>query len=169
MRPYPAGWRDASMPTMANLSFVAAGFIVAFAIGAFGFRTWVFFSWPRTNGLVTSSDVATQLSDNGTVMCSAVESVHYFVDGQSRTTESGGNTFTSNCKKVEERVTAARGQNRIVSFNKSFGTVYLNPGWTVSFYGIPILLTSIAAAVAVFGWIQLKIYGWMVRRKIQLP
>ena len=169
MRIFPEGTRDAMEPTGQAL-IIIAGCILVIAASAFGFKTWILYSWSRVNGTVVSSRVATETSDEGVRTCSVVESVQYAVDGHEKVIETGGHSFTSNCKEIEAKVAAAPGQIRAVAYNKRApGATYINPGFTFDFYWVAVILTLMAGVFGFGGWTQIRVYRWMVKREIDLP
>jgi len=169
MRIFPEGARDWLEPSGKAIVILAAC-MLAIAASAFVFKTWILYSWSRTNGTVVNSHVATTASDDGTTMCSAVESVQFVVDGQQKVVDSGGHTFTDNCKEIEARVATVRGQKRTVIYNRRApGATYVNPGFNLEFYLVAFVLTCMAGAFAFAGWVAIKVGRWMVRRNINLP
>jgi hypothetical protein len=114
--------------------------------------------------------VSKRQSDDGATLCSAVESVHYVVDGRDLSIENGGHSFTSDCDSVRAAVAAAPGQSRIVTFNKRApGAIYVNPGFNIEFYLVAFILTCMAGGFAFAGWGAIKVGCWMARRGIELP
>ena len=169
MRIFPAGTRDAMEP-VGQAMIILAACMLLIAIVVFGFKSWILYSWPRVDGIVISSHVETMTSDDGALMCSAVELVQYAVDGQQKVIQTGGPSFTSDCKAIEARVAAGRGQSRIVVYNRHApGATYVNPGFTIEFYLIAVVLTFLAGAFGLAGWIGIKVYRWTVKRDIDLP
>lgn len=169
MRIFPEGARDWLEP-VGRTFIILAWCMLAIGASAFAFKTWVFYAWPRTNGVVVSSRVETSQSDDGITTCSAVESVHYVVNGRDLSIESGGHSFTSDCASVRAAVTAAPGQSRIVAFNKRApGATYVNAGFNIEFYLWAFVLTCMAGAFAFAGWMAIKVGLWMVKRAINLP
>ncbi len=167
MRIFPEGTRDAMEPTGQAMIIIAACMLLI-GIGAFGFKTWVLYSWPRVNGTVINSRVDMMYSDNGTPICSAA--VQYAVDGQQRIIQNGGHSFTGDCKEIKARVAAAQGQSRTIVFNKRApGATYVNPGFTIEFYLFAVVLTFLAVAFGLGGWVELKVYRWMAKRGLELP
>lgn len=118
MRILPEGWKDGLEPA-GRAFIILAWCMLAIGASAFAFKTWVFYAWPRANGVVVSSSVKTSQSDDGATLCSAVESVHYVVDGRDLSVENGGHSFTSDCDGVKKVVAIAPGQQRVVTYNKS--------------------------------------------------
>jgi hypothetical protein len=144
--------------------------MLAIAAGAFAFKTWILYAWPRSNGVVVSSSVKTSQSDDGATLCSAVESVHYLVGGKDLFVENGGHIFTSDCASVRAAVAVAPGQSRIVIYNKlAPGATYVDPGFTIGFYLVAFVLICLAGGFAFAGWVGSKVFRWMVRRGIDLP
>ena len=149
---------------------IIAGSILAIAAGAFLFKTWILYSWPRTTGTVISSRLETSRSDDGAVLCSAVSLVQYSVNGKDVVAQQGGHTFTDRCEKVKAEVEAARGQHRTVTYNRlAPGSVYVEPGFNLEFYLVAFILTCLAGGFAIFGWVGIWVGRWMERKGIELP
>ena len=166
MRIFPERIRDAMEPT-GQAFIIIAGSMLAIAVCTFAFETWILYSWPRTTGTVISSRVATSTSDDGTAMCSAIESVQYIVDGRNLVLETGGHAFTSKCLEIEANVASVRGQSRTVLYNKhGAGTAYVNPAFTIEFYLISFALTCGAGAFGLAGWMLIRVSRWMVKKGI---
>lgn len=128
MKIFPAGVRDAIEPTGQALVIIA-GCILAIAVGAFLFKTWILYSWPQTTGVVIGSHLDTTSTDDGTLMCSAVYLVQYSVDGKNLVVQQGGHTFTGRCAEVKTKIAVARGQPRIVAYHRlAPGSAYVEPG-----------------------------------------
>ena len=158
------------MEPMGQGMIIMAGCMLLIAVAALGFKTWILYSWPRANGTVIKSRIETMTSDDGVPMCSAVELVQYVVDGQQKVVETGGHSFTGNCKEMEARVAAARGQSRTVVYNKRApGATYINPGWNIEFYLIAFVVTWIAGAFGLAGCVAIRVSRWMVKKGIDLP
>jgi len=149
---------------------IIAGCILAIALGAFLFKTWILYSWPRTTGVVISSHLETSYSDDGTVLCSAVYSVQYSVNGRNVVAQQGGHTFTNRCEETKAEVETARGQHRTVTYNRlAPGSVYVEPGFNLEFYLVAFILTCMAGGFAIFGWAGIGLGRWMQRKGIELP
>ncbi len=163
MRILPEGWKDGLEPA-GRAFIILAWCMLAIGASAFAFKTWVFYAWPRANGVVVSSSVKTSQSDDGATLCSAVESVHYVVDGRDLSVENGGHSFTSDCDGVKKVVAIAPGQQRVVTYNKSApGAIYVNPGFTVEFYLVAFVLACMAGTFAFAGWVAIKVGRRMMR------
>jgi hypothetical protein len=144
--------------------------MLAIAASAFTFKTWILYSWSTTNGTVVKSHVERTASDDGTTMCSAVESVHYVVDGRDLFVENGGHSFTGDCASVQKAVANAPGQSRVVAYNKRApGATYVNPGFNIEYYLVAFVLTCMAGAFAFAGWAGIRVGRWMVKRDIDFP
>src|SRR5271156_2905344 len=89
MRIFPEDAKDWLAPA-GRAMVIIAGSILAIAVGAFLFKTWILYSWPRTTGVVISSRLETSRSDDGTVLCGAVYSVQYSVNGKDAVAQQGG-------------------------------------------------------------------------------
>ena len=169
MRIFPEGVRDAMEPSGQAL-IILAWCMLAIAVGAFAFKTWILYSWPRTSGTVVRSRIVTSTSDDGTKMCSAVESVQYDIDGRQLVIDAGGHSFTSSCSEIEARVASALGQNRTVVNNKRApGATYVNPSFNIEFYLVAFVLTFSAGAFGLGGWVSIRISRWMAKRGLDLP
>ncbi|MGO9864031.1 MAG: DUF3592 domain-containing protein [Terriglobales bacterium] len=144
--------------------------MLVFAVGAFLFKTWILYSWPRAAGVVVSSRLATSLSDDGTVLCSAVHSVQYSVNGKNFVTQQGGRTFTNNCAEVKAEVESVRGQNRTVTYNKLVPeSAYVEPGFNFDFYFVAFILTCLGSVFAVVGWVCIRVVRRTQRKGIGFP
>jgi hypothetical protein len=169
MRIFPEGARD-WLAAGGRALVIIAGCILAIAVGAFLFKTWILYSWPRTSGTVISSRLQTSRSDDGTVLCSAIYSVQYSVDGKDAVAQQGGHTFTNLCEKVRSEVEGARGQHRTVTYYRlAPGSVYVEPGFNIEFYLVAFILTCLAGGLAIFGWVGTILGRWMERKGIELP
>jgi Protein of unknown function (DUF3592) len=169
MRIFPKGARDWLEPT-GKAMITLACCMLAIAAGTFALKTWILYSWSRTDGTVVKSHVERMTSDDGTITCSAVESVRYAVDGRDSFIENGGHTFTSDCASVQKAVANAPGQSRVVAYNKRApGATYVNPGFTIEFYLVAFVLTCMAGAFAFAGWAGIRVGRWMVKRDIDFP
>ncbi len=169
MRIFPDGVRDLLVPA-GQAMVIIAGCILAIAVGVFLFKTWILYSWPRTTGVVVSSRLVTSLSEDGAVLCSAVHSVQYSVNGKNFVTQQGGHTFTNNCAELKAEVESARGQNRTVTYNKMApGSVYVEPGFNLEFYLVAFILTCLASGFTVFGWAGIRVGRWLQRKGIEFP
>ena len=132
MRIFPEGARDLIKPAGKAFVIIAACMLVLAAC-AFLVKTWILFSWPRTTGIVIRSHVETSRSDDGTILCSAVQSVQYAVNGKDAVAQQGGHTFTNRCAEVKAEVETSLGKPRTVTYNKlAPGTVYVDPGSILS-------------------------------------
>lgn len=49
------------------------------------------------------------------------------------------------------------------------GATYVNPGFTIEFYLRAVVLTFLAAAFGLGGWVEIRIYRWMVNNGLDLP
>ena len=169
MKIFPAGARDAVEPTGQALVIIA-GCILAIAVGALLFKTWILYSWPRTSGVVISSRLDTTSTDDGTLMCSAVHLVRYSVNGRNLVVQQGGHTFSGHCAEVKAQVEAARGQPRTVAYHRlAPGSAYVEPGFNLEFYLVAFILTCMAGGFAIFGWVGIRVGRWLQRKGIELP
>jgi hypothetical protein len=168
MRIFPEGTGDWLAPAGQALVIIA-GCILAVAVGASLFKTWILYSWPRTTGVVVSSRLETSRSDDGTVLCSAVYSVQYSVNGKDAVARQGGHTFTDRCDKIKAEVETALGQHRTVTYNRlAPGSVYVEPGFNLEFYLVAFILTCMAGGFAIFGWAGIGVGRWLQRKGLEL-
>lgn len=168
MRIFPEGLQDA-MPALGNAIIIAAC-MLAIAVAVFGLKTWILYTWPRTSGTVVSSRVEKSTNDDGTELCSAVESVAYRINGKDLVVQAGGHTFTNDCPDVERRAQESKGQSRVVVYNKwAPGATYVNPGFNIEFYLVAFVLTCMSVGFAFAGWSAIGIYKWMERSGLKLP
>ncbi len=143
-----------------------AGVMLVFALGAFAFKTWILFSWPQTNGTVIDSVLTMKRSGDGTTGCAAVESVQYFVDGQSLILKYGGRNLTRDCAGVEATLTAVRGQSRRIAYNKRMpDATYPNPGFNLDFYRDALILGRIAILTGIMGLAAIQRHRSRLKRE----
>jgi len=143
-----------------------AGVMLVFASGAFAFKTWVLFSWPQTNGTVIDSVLTMKRSGDGTIGCAAVESVQYFVGGQSLILKYGGHNLTADCAAVEANLAAVRGQSRKIAYNKRVPeATYPNPGFNGEFYRDALILGRIAILTGILGLAAIQRHRARLKRE----
>jgi hypothetical protein len=169
VRVFLDGVRDAMEPTGQAL-IILSWCILAIGVSVFAFKTWILYSWPRTNGTEVRSHIVTSTSDDGIKTCSAVESVQYAIDGRQLVIEAGGHSFTSNCLEIEARVATALGQNRTVAYNKRApGATYVDPSFNMEFYLVSVVMVFLAGAFGLGGWVLIRASRWMAKRGLDLP
>ncbi len=169
MKIFPEGIRDLMAPAGQALVIIA-GCILAIAVGAFLFKTWILYSWPRTTGIVISSRLERSKSEDGTALCSAIDSVQYSVNGKNLVAQQGGHTFTNRCDEKKAEVENSLGQYRTITYNRlAPGSVYVEPGFNLEFYLVAFILTCMAGGFAAFGWAGIRLGRWMQRKGIELP
>jgi hypothetical protein len=143
-----------------------AGVMLAFALGAAGFKTWILFAWPQTTGTVVDSVLTTNRSGDGTTACAAVESVQYVVDGQSLLLRNGERSQTKDCAQVQAGLDAVRGQIRRIAYNKSAPeSTYMNPGFNPEFYRDTLVLGRIGILLGIMGWAAIQSNRRMLKRE----
>jgi len=143
-----------------------AGIMLAFALGAAAFKTWILFSWPQTTGTVVDSVLTTKRSGDGTTACAAVESVQYVVDGRSLLLENGERSRTKDCSQVEAGLDVVRGQIRRIAYNKNAPeSTYINPGFNSEFYRDTVVLGRIGILLGIMGWAGIQSHRRTLKRE----
>jgi hypothetical protein len=148
---------------------VLAGFMAILGLGFFLRQEYVLHSWSKAEGIVTASSVKEERSDNGDLLCSAVSNFTFSVKDQKFSSEFGGHTYTSDCRKVHEEVQRLINSPMKVLYDPSNPrSSYVNAD-NFDFFLVPFILAIMSFVFGFAGLVTFKIGNWLDKNKVVLP
>ena len=162
MRVFPEG-SEGWLATTGKLFCVLAALGMVCGAGFTARQCYILRHWASTSAVVVESKLIRTRTEDGVEMCSAAYTLAYSVGGKDVSSEKKETSSSSDCQLWEAKVASAKGANWTVLYDQTNPTTsYLNPGFNLDFFLVPMWCLLSSTGFAVFG-----LAGWKIGTSIE--